>query len=138
VSLKVLEDVCIGCGACDFSCPTGALTKTDSFLGLFTIDPFTCNDCGECVPKCPVLAIVPDPEWAVCGGHGCPLTSNRLADVECDFWQRRCPNCGTTLWRHEGSNDDDCPRCGWHLKVACPRTRQLLQHAAEAAATTHP
>ena len=77
MSLKVLEDVCIGCGACDFSCPTGALTKTDTFLGLFTIDPFTCNDCGQCVPKCPEQAIVADPEWPVCGGHGCPLTSKR-------------------------------------------------------------
>lgn len=61
MSLQVLEDVCIGCVACDFSCPTGALFKTDSFLGLFAIEPFTCNDCGECVPKCPVGAIVTDP-----------------------------------------------------------------------------
>src|SRR4051812_11745583 len=136
MSLKVIEDACIGCGACDFSCPTGALTKTDSFLGLFTIDPFTCNDCGECVPKCPVIAIVPDAEWAVCGGRGCPLTSRRLEGVECDFWQRRCPSCGTTLW-HRQTGDDDCPRCGWQLKVACPRTRQLHQ-AAGAGADAHP
>ena len=100
MSLQVLEDVCIGCGACDFSCPTGALTKTDSFLGLFTIDPFTCNDCGLCVPKCPENAIVADPAWPVCSGRGCPLTSKRLAEVECAFWQNRCDRCGTTMWRH--------------------------------------
>ncbi len=125
MSFKVVEDACIGCGACDFSCPTGALTKTDSFLGLFTIDPFTCNDCKDCVPKCPVLAIVPAPDWPVCHGHGCPLTSHRLEDVDCDFWQRRCPTCGTTLWHHDGADDHTCPRCGWQMKVACPRTRRL-------------
>jgi NAD-dependent dihydropyrimidine dehydrogenase PreA subunit len=126
MSFQVLEDVCIGCGACDFSCPTGSLTKTDSFLGLFVIDPFTCNDCGECVPKCPVMAIVADPAWPVCGGHGCPLTSHRLEGVDCSFWQQRCPQCGTTLW-HSASQGPaaDCPRCGWGLKVACPRTRML-------------
>ena len=126
MSLQVLDDVCIGCGACDFSCPTGALTKTDSFLGLFTIDPFTCNDCGLCVPKCPENAIVVDPAWPVCAGHGCPLTSKRLADVECAFWQDRCPSCGTTMWRHaEAGEDWACPRCGWQMKVACPKTRHV-------------
>ena len=77
MSFRVLEDVCIGCGACDYSCPTDALSKTDTFLGLFVIDPFTCDDCGICVDKCPVLAIEPDPAWPVCRGHGCPLTSKR-------------------------------------------------------------
>jgi len=127
MSLQVLEDVCIGCGACDFSCPTGALTKTDSFLGLFTIDPFTCTDCGLCVPKCPENAIVADPAWPVCCGRGCPLTSKRLADVDCAFWQDRCEGCGTTMWRHADDARDgwECPRCGWGMKVACPKTHQL-------------
>ena len=124
MSFEVLEDVCIGCGACDFSCPTGALTKTDSFLGLFEIDPLTCNDCGDCVAKCPVAAIVPDPRWPVCGGHGCPLSGTRLASVECSYWQDRCPECGTTLWTDpERDPATACPRCGWGTKVSCPRTR---------------
>ena len=106
MSFQVLEDVCIGCGACDFSCPTNALTKTDSFLGLFTIDPYTCDDCGICVGKCPVLAIVPDPEWPVCQGHGCPLTCKRLDDVECAIWQQRCPECGNTMWHRAKSADE--------------------------------
>src|SRR5206468_1869269 len=61
MSLKVIADECIGCGGCEFACPTGALAKTDSFLGLFAIDPYHCDDCGLCVRKCPVDAIVPDP-----------------------------------------------------------------------------
>ncbi len=132
MSFKVVDDLCIGCGACDFSCPTGALAKTDSFLGLFAIDPYTCNDCGQCVPKCPEIAIVADPSWAVCRGHGCPLSSRRLADVECDFWQATCPRCGTTLWRHDGATDDSCPRCDWHMRVACPRARHLRERPSEA------
>jgi NAD-dependent dihydropyrimidine dehydrogenase PreA subunit len=124
MSFRVLEDVCIGCGACDFSCPTGALTKTDSFLGLFTIDPLTCDDCGVCVDKCPVLAIVPDPQWPVCHGRGCPLTSRRLADVSCAIWQQRCAECGTTSWRR-ADGEWSCPKCSWGLRVACPKTRSL-------------
>ena len=38
MSLMVRQDRCIGCGACDFSCHTDALMKTDSFLGIFEID----------------------------------------------------------------------------------------------------
>ena len=122
MSYKVVTDACIGCGACDFSCPTGALTKSDSFLGVFTIDPLTCDDCGVCVAKCPVLAIMPDPAWPVCRGHGCPLTSQRLSGVECAVWQHRCPACGATLWRRE-EEEWACPGCGWGAKVRCPRAR---------------
>jgi ferredoxin len=124
MSLKVLSDVCIGCGACDYSCPTGALTKTDTFLGLFEIDPFTCDDCGRCVDKCPETAIVADATWPVCSGRGCPLSSSRLADVECSVWQETCPECGTTLW-HRGQEAWACPRCSWGMKVHCPKDTHL-------------
>lgn len=126
MSHQVLEDVCIGCGACDFSCPTNALTKTDSFLGLFAIDPLTCDDCGVCVDKCPVLAIVPDPEWPVCHGRGCPLTSARLSGVHCAVWQQRCPSCGATLWQAPGSDEWRCSHCDDGRRVQCPR----VHHAA--------
>lgn len=125
MSHKVLEEACIGCGGCEYACPTGALTKTDSFLGLFVIDPFTCDDCGQCVDKCPVLAIEPDPEWAVCGDRGCPLKSRRLAGVECAVWQERCPSCGTTMWHRAEDEHWVCPRCDLAMKVACPRTNRL-------------
>ncbi len=140
MSHTVIEDACIGCGACEYACPTGALTKTDSFLGLFEIEPLTCNDCGQCVPKCPVDAIAVDPAWARCQARGCPLSSNRMATTECTFWLRRCTTCGSPMWRErEGpprgdeltvpaALDDDqrwaCPTCDLALKVTCPRVRQ--------------
>ena len=124
MSHSVLEDLCIGCGACDYSCHTGALTKTDSFLGLFVIDPFTCDDCAVCVDKCPVEAIVHDPTWPTCHGTGCPLTSQRLADVECAIWQQRCPSCDSTLWRHD-DGAWGCSTCDQGSKVHCPKDRML-------------
>lgn len=127
MSFRVLDDRCIGCGACDFSCPTGALRKTDSYLGLFVVDPFTCDDCARCVPTCPEGAIVPDPAWAVCRGRGCPLAAARLAGTGCTVWQERCPECGTTLWERDGAAG--CPRCTLGLKVRCPRTRRLGEPA---------
>ncbi len=125
MSFKVIEDLCIGCGGCEYACARGALTKTDSFLGLFVIDPFTCNDCKECVPKCPVFAIVPDRAWPECEGKGCPLTSSRLAEYECAFWQERCPTCGATMWKTEADDSWRCSRCDLEMKVHCPRTRFL-------------
>lgn len=125
MSLMVRQDRCIGCGACDYSCHTQALVKTDSFLGLFEIDPFTCDDCGVCVGKCPENAIVVDEAFPVCNGHGCPLTSQRLAGVECAIWQQLCPSCGTTLWRDDRDHSWSCPKCDAGRKVACPKTRLL-------------
>ncbi len=128
MSFKVVEDLCIGCGACDFTCPTGALAKTDSFLGLFHIDPYTCDDCGQCVPACPVVAIVADEEWAVCRGHGCPLSSRRLAGYDCAIWQERCGECGTTLWKVDDGTWT-CPTHGLQMRVRCPRTNHLADVA---------
>lgn len=127
MSLKVIEDLCIGCGACEYACPTGALAKTDSYLGLFSIDPLTCDDCNLCVDKCPTFAIVPDVEWAACKGKGCPLGSDRLSGIECSVWQDRCESCGTTLWRAGSDGSWECPRCGMERKVVCPRSRTLAQ-----------
>lgn len=131
MSFKVLADRCIGCGACDYSCHTDALTKTDSFLGLFEINPFTCDDCGVCVTKCPESAIVVDDRWPVCNGRGCPLHSQRLAGTECAIWQETCSNCGTTLWRDASATEFTCPKCDFGRKVSCPKAHMLEGAAKE-------
>ena len=132
MTLKVVEDACIGCGGCEYACPTGALAKTDSFLGLFAIDPFRCDDCGQCVPKCPVDAIVADPDWPVCYGHGCPLSSARLAGVQCNIWSVACSRCGGPLWAMPDAEGWHCPRCDDGRKVGCPKLRHYAAMAGDA------
>lgn len=127
MSYRVVEEACIGCGGCEYACPTGALAKTDSFLGIFAIDPYTCDDCGLCVPKCPVFCIEPDPAWPVCHAKGCPLSSHRLEDFDCAIWQQRCPTCGDTMWRRRGTDAWVCSRCDLHMKVACPKEHHLAE-----------
>lgn len=124
MTYQVLESVCIGCGACDYACPNGALHKTDSFLGLFAIDPYRCDHCQDCLPKCPVDAIVPDPAWVVCHGRGCPLSSTRLGLVECNIFSDTCPTCSGPLWRRPDAAWA-CPRCDDGGTAGCPKVRML-------------
>ena len=54
--VTVDKDVCIGCGACEGVCPTGAI-KLDEADGKAACDPEVCIDCGACVGTCPMSAI---------------------------------------------------------------------------------
>ena len=50
----VINDTCVGCGACESQCPVGAISMGD---GKMEIDPNTCINCGSCAGCCPVGAI---------------------------------------------------------------------------------
>lgn len=130
MSLRVNAD-CIGCGACEYACLPGALRKTDAFLGVFAIDPFLCDDCGQCVAKCPVDAIVSDSAWPQCQGRGCPLSARRMAGFECAVWEQTCPQCGATMWMEPGGSGAwVCSRCDLHMRVVCPKVHHLPGHAS--------
>ncbi|MDO4466107.1 MAG: 4Fe-4S binding protein [Bacillota bacterium] len=49
------KDTCIGCGACEGTCPVGALSMDDE--GKSTCDESACISCGACAGSCPVGAI---------------------------------------------------------------------------------
>ncbi|MFT8317390.1 MAG: 4Fe-4S binding protein [Sporolactobacillus sp.] len=51
-----INEYCIACGACEFECPSGAI----SFDGIqYAIDPEKCTDCGTCMEECMNEAIEP-------------------------------------------------------------------------------
>ncbi|MBP2657326.1 MAG: carE 7 [Firmicutes bacterium] len=53
MAVKVTEE-CIGCGACEPSCPFGAIEIQDSKAVITEV----CTQCGACIDICPVSAII--------------------------------------------------------------------------------
>ena len=53
--IEILQDKCVGCGACLSSCPYGAITMQDN---LAVIDDDKCTLCGACVASCGFDAIL--------------------------------------------------------------------------------
>lgn len=54
--LLVQDASCIGCGACERTCPNFAI-KVDPVKKLAVVDPAKCIICGYCVPKCPRFSL---------------------------------------------------------------------------------
>ncbi|MBR1891940.1 MAG: 4Fe-4S binding protein [Lachnospiraceae bacterium] len=50
----VISDECVSCGACESTCPVGAISAGD---GKYVVDAGTCIDCGACEAGCPTGAI---------------------------------------------------------------------------------
>ena len=46
---------CIGCGACQATCPVAAISLGDSSIA--EVDAGACIGCGSCVDGCPAEAI---------------------------------------------------------------------------------
>lgn len=59
MAIKVMQDNCIGCGACVTACPFGAITMQDDDKAFITE---ACTICGACVETCPVDTIVREEE----------------------------------------------------------------------------
>ena len=54
--VKVDESLCVGCGACESTCPVGAIEVNDAGIAEGSD---ACVDCGACVAGCPTGAITP-------------------------------------------------------------------------------
>ena len=49
-----ITDECVACGACEGTCPVGAISLGDN--GIYVISD-ECVDCGACAEGCPVEPI---------------------------------------------------------------------------------
>ena len=59
--LFMITSDCTSCGVCEFMCPQDAIKEAPNQL---VVRRHLCNGCAECVPYCPVRAIVPASEFA--------------------------------------------------------------------------
>ena len=51
---RVIGEGCICCGACEATCPMGAISMGEEHM---MIDPEKCVDCGACEGVCPMGVI---------------------------------------------------------------------------------
>ncbi|MBR2191048.1 MAG: 4Fe-4S binding protein [Eubacterium sp.] len=49
-----ITDGCIGCGACEGTCPVGAIKNAGD---VYEIDAAACIECGACAGSCPTDSI---------------------------------------------------------------------------------
>ncbi len=59
--LFMITSDCTHCGVCEFMCPQDAIREAPN---QFVVRRQQCNGCGDCVPYCPVRAIVPKSQFA--------------------------------------------------------------------------
>lgn len=129
MSLTIVAEACIGCGACDYGCPTGAIHAPEGLADgpAFWIETYRCNDCGWCPTACPVDCILPDPDTITCRGRGCPVADGDgpVAGWWCSLQETLCHRCGDPLWAPTEDDEPACARCDLGLHVACPKTLWL-------------
>ena len=51
--VRVINDDCVSCGACQDVCPENAISMNE----VAVIDQSKCVDCGACIEECPNNAI---------------------------------------------------------------------------------
>jgi len=59
--IYMISSDCVHCGVCEFMCPWSAIRDAPN---QFVVRRALCNGCGDCVPYCPVRAIVPETQFA--------------------------------------------------------------------------
>ena len=57
----MISSDCMHCGVCEFMCPQSAIREAPN---QFVVRRQLCNGCGDCVPYCPVRAIVSAGEFS--------------------------------------------------------------------------
>ncbi|MCC7078456.1 MAG: 4Fe-4S binding protein [Acidimicrobiia bacterium] len=120
----VVAESCTDCGACIPACPRAAIHPSVFGPVPLTVDPLACNDCDSCARVCPEHAIAADPEWPICRGRGCPLTSRRYSCWACTESRIRCLECGGPLWKGPDDGLWRCPACEIEGRVSCPKLRK--------------
>ncbi len=53
MAITIDKETCIGCAACESTCPLDAISVDD----VASVDEDVCCECGACVSACPVEAI---------------------------------------------------------------------------------
>lgn len=75
--IKIVEELCIGCGACADACHEGAIEMIDGKAKLTRED--YCDGLGDCLPTCPTNAITFEEREALAYDEAAVLAAKNIA-----------------------------------------------------------
>ncbi|MDK2790971.1 MAG: adenylylsulfate reductase, subunit [Methanothermococcus sp.] len=78
MTIRIIEEICIGCGLCTKVCPGNLLYQREDGKSEI-MDKRDCWDCAACVKECPVNAIEMYLQPEI-GGRGSTLKAKKTDD----------------------------------------------------------
>jgi len=82
VSLRIRNDLCMGCGLCADNCPERAISILQ---GYAEINHSRCTECGLCLEFCPEGAIV---KWTLVSKQELQATVTSLKEKTVELMER--------------------------------------------------
>jgi len=90
MAVIIKDDLCIGCGSCEGTCPFGVIEMKDD-KAVINVG---CTSCGACVESCPVEAIINIAEEVVLVGD---KNSYKNVFVYIELYEGKPRNVGLEL-----------------------------------------
>lgn len=128
MAYRIIQERCIGCGACAWVCLFDVPTPTDGDAKTYAIEKEKCLGCGQCANVCPNGAI------EACDDHRTirKVTIDPDKCIGCSLCARTCPAGAPhgEVRKPFAIDQEKCFRCG-ACTVRCRPGAVCVEYAAD-------